>query len=539
MKLPECLNIHLKISLKIWLISSPSVRSCQDSAYFHFLVKCHKAPENTILWSHHTNHKTHSCSTKTDISCAYVSMPSAMETVWAITLLYYYTKEAIVQTPCVENVHSTIFHQYSSLVCIYYKLIYTWTKPFTINELNHLSLASKPIFWWGCPKELSKPEELPNPASASLHSSFSLPYILNHRSLIRLPLLTMLTLGSFKSRLQNWTSLPTNSPLSWRNGSPPEKFIFSIPRKGPEKDAMNLSLPVDRSFHSLSVPDRSSMKRGTPRDNFFHAIWACRSSPCRTHLLPWASPALSWPPPGAARRRSWPCGSRSRTCSCTAGWSGNWRWWVSETRRRHRPPPVGVPPGRRGWGPRPAASRVGAGRGAGRGAERGAPGSSTARTAARAAPPAPPGLPPGASGIACLAAWLGSAPLSAAFHLDPPGLGSARLDSTRPGLLWLGSARKLQRSARRSALKKRRPRPLPPHPAVLRRGEAIGFVFLSRERETWPGIDVFVLSLCYTHISPSVFCPRPVSLLLSVIMKSGECPGWWLVWAHLASKYPL
>uniref|UniRef100_A0A0E9XVV3 Uncharacterized protein n=1 Tax=Anguilla anguilla TaxID=7936 RepID=A0A0E9XVV3_ANGAN len=55
------------------------------------------------------------------------------------------------------------------------------------------------------------------------------PYFRNQLSRIRLPLLTILTLGSWRSCLQNCTSFPTKSPFSCKKGSPPEKFIFSIP----------------------------------------------------------------------------------------------------------------------------------------------------------------------------------------------------------------------------------------------------------------------------------------------------------------------
>ena len=46
-----------------------------------------------------------------------------------------------------------------------------------------------------------------------------------------LPLLTILTLGSFRSCLQYWTNFPRKSPLSCRKGSPPEKLIFSMPNE--------------------------------------------------------------------------------------------------------------------------------------------------------------------------------------------------------------------------------------------------------------------------------------------------------------------
>ena len=55
------------------------------------------------------------------------------------------------------------------------------------------------------------------------------PYSANHFSLMRLPLLTIVTLGSINSRLQNLTISPTYVPLCGRNGSPPLKLIFSIP----------------------------------------------------------------------------------------------------------------------------------------------------------------------------------------------------------------------------------------------------------------------------------------------------------------------
>lgn len=68
------------------------------------------------------------------------------------------------------------------------------------------------------------------------------PYFLNQFSLIMLPLLTMLTLGSCRSRLQNWTSFPRNSPRSCKKGSPPEKLIFSIPEPKTEVTCLKYHL---------------------------------------------------------------------------------------------------------------------------------------------------------------------------------------------------------------------------------------------------------------------------------------------------------
>lgn len=72
-------------------------------------------------------------------------------------------------------------------------------------------------------------------SSPSWYLFGSLPYFWNHFSLIMLPLLTMLTLGSWRSTLQYSTNFPRNSPLSCKKGSPPEKLIFSIPNKQMDK----------------------------------------------------------------------------------------------------------------------------------------------------------------------------------------------------------------------------------------------------------------------------------------------------------------
>lgn len=138
------------------------------------------------------------------------------------------------------------------------------------------------------------PQQGSQTTPALLCIDFLLPYFLNHRSLIRLPLLTMLTLGSFSSSLQNWTSWPTNSPLSWRNGSPPEKLIFSIPRKGPKKVAV--SLTACWVLPSNTVPDiKRDPEHDSYRDNFLDTTWSWLRWLCippqLSQLSPQGSPA--------------------------------------------------------------------------------------------------------------------------------------------------------------------------------------------------------------------------------------------------------
>ena len=55
------------------------------------------------------------------------------------------------------------------------------------------------------------------------------PYFSNHFSVMRLPLLTTVTLGSWRSCLQNCTSSPKYAPRFTIKGSPPAKLTFSIP----------------------------------------------------------------------------------------------------------------------------------------------------------------------------------------------------------------------------------------------------------------------------------------------------------------------
>lgn len=90
----------------------------------------------------------------------------------------------------------------------------------------------------------------------------------------------MLTLGSCRSCLQNWTSFPRKSPFSCRNGSPPEKLIFSMPEK--HSDEFNCML---FSIYVYCTQAQNPVTWILPEHFIFHAALHYISDKYRTFYL--------------------------------------------------------------------------------------------------------------------------------------------------------------------------------------------------------------------------------------------------------------
>lgn len=163
MKLPEYLNIHLKTSFKNWLISSPSAKSCQDSAHFHFLVICHKMPcKCSSAESSHQTQKPHQQHQNTKFVCLCPQHYGDRRNYCFITPSYQKCFCGIMSMFTTNNQHC-------------FTGVYIWFA-FTINEplRNHLPLAPRPIPGRGCPALPVQlcPAELRSPYRTSRTTAF-------------------------------------------------------------------------------------------------------------------------------------------------------------------------------------------------------------------------------------------------------------------------------------------------------------------------------------------------------------------------------